>query len=114
MPWMSLEITRPSDTAFTGGRSKMMKSKFWDGALTTELMRSEPSSSDGLGGTSPEVMTFRFSSRPTSWMTSPSRHRPASRLDRPGAGSMARRRARLGRRMSASTSSTRFPVSAMV
>ena len=76
------------------------------------FIRSEPRSSEGLGGISPAGSTYKFLWSWVCLMTSEPLLRPASRLETPFSPSMPRRLARVGRRISHSTTRTYFPASA--
>ena len=74
----------------------------------------EPSSSEGLGGRSPAGKMRKLGINPEGCTAFSTLHRPASRLERPGFTLISSFLATLGRRISASISSTSRPVSAMV
>ena len=77
------------------------------------FIRSEPSSSEGLGGISPAGSTYRFWWRSVRLITSEPLHSPASRLEMPLEPSIPRRFAKVGRRISHSSTKTNWPASAM-
>ena len=86
----------------------MTQSKFWPSVAKNSSQRFDPSSSAGFGGIMPAGSTHRFCTDVLR-IDALGLQSPTRRFDNPGSWAMSKIACTRGRRMSASTWSTRWP-----